>query len=435
MPTPRNAINNAVDTLGWNHKKVGTRRVNSKVYTYWRSEVEDMIKAKGWSSKKEPGAKTYAEFLSQCIELKSFPVGARTLCGQDESDTNRAHQKALNELMLDCFKKVRESAQSKKRAVAQEELDAEPDDPVAEGSADSGRRRAKRQKYDEGHAVVMYILDPGNAAHRDPITGQWLWDLHGLKKLAVIYEPSINELHLKLSANIPSGRKVREIIGALQNVNDQGVLSDVARIQSDEDLDAFLRLTEAKPIKLLAILHKVPADGANTPPPADVNLNNHYFKLTRFDAPEYYQDPLEDSEVEVSKRAGGGRRLVPRKDHTFEDRLSDIRRRIQRQQDMLRSLEQKHKLLFAKAIHDSDPGGDLRFQCYGSNDNLSGKEVIMFRQVVVAYLADLAATTAANATAALPLSDDELKVNAINKVKADLDADVYPGLPVSAPVT
>ena len=120
MPTLPNAINNSVDTLGWSHKVVGPnrRRINSKLYSIWHSEVEAKIKAKGWSWKKDPSANIYAEFLTECIGIGTFPVGAQMLCSQPKDEANGAYHKALNELMLDCFKKVRESTQTKKHAAA-----------------------------------------------------------------------------------------------------------------------------------------------------------------------------------------------------------------------------------------------------------------------------------------------------------------------------
>lgn len=45
----------------------------------------------------------------------------------------------------------------------------------------------------------------------------------GVKKLGVIYEPSLNELYQKVSPHLPDGRKVREIIGALTSGEDEAL--------------------------------------------------------------------------------------------------------------------------------------------------------------------------------------------------------------------
>ena len=126
----------------------------------------------------------------------------------------------------------------------------------------------------------------------------------------------------------------------------------------------------------------------------------YYFKPGRFDGPEYYDDPLKDSRKESTKWVVG-KQGVPPKDHKFKDRLNDISHRIQRQQDLLASQNLKHKAAFPGAIYDMDSSGDLRKKCYGGNNALTGAEVIIFRQVVTDYLADITTRKAANAGAAL----------------------------------
>ena len=388
MPHAPNAIGNAIDALGWTHTIIaGRRRKNAQKYSNWRNEVETKIKTKGWLWKKD-GGNLYDAFVLECVALADFPVSVASLIRRNpQMDDSKAAHKALNESILDCFKNIRESQHKSKRAAAGEELPAEAGAIVAGGDegADAGGR-FKRPKYEAGRPVVIYILDSCNAAHRDPMSEDWHWKVARIKKMAFIYDPSVNDLHVKVSAHLADGRKVREIIGALANlvpdaagvIPTEQVPSDVTHIRSDEDLDAFLRLTEAKPITLLIVLHKLAADGVNTLRPAGSNANTYNFNLGRFHRPEYYVDDIEDSEAEIANRAGGGNKGVPCKDHKFEDRLEDVRRRIRRQQRLLASLEQKHKVIFPAAIHDTDPSGELRLRCYGPTDDLSGKQVVRF---------------------------------------------------------
>ena len=160
-------------------------------------------------------------------------------------------------------------------------------------------------------------------------------------------------------------------------------------------------------------------------------MNDTYcFKPSRYDRPEYYDDPLEDSGEEITKRVGG-KRGVHWKDYKFEDRLNDIRRRIQRQQDLLASLELKHKAAFPGAIHDADASGDLRKKCYSANNALTAVEVIIFRQVVADYIADITTRTPANAGAAL--TPAQVAAAALATIKTDIDAGNYTGLPQTIP--
>jgi hypothetical protein len=301
MPTPPHAINNSIDTLGWPHTTVqGGRRKNSPRYSSWRSEVEQKIRGKGWLWKKD-GGNLYDAFVLECIDLDDFPVSGASTIRRTQTDDTKPFHKALNELMLDCFKKVRESKNKRKRAIAREEIAA---GSVIESDAEGPE--PKRGRHAEGRPVALYVLDPGDVTHH-PQVGEWHWDLPAVEKLAVLYDSSIDELHVKLSSELPDGRKVREIIGALQDAAaDADAMQKpgrTTRIRSDDELDAFLRLTKAKPIKLLIILHRKPADGNNTPPPQ--GMTTYYFKPGRFDGPEYYDDPLEDSGEEVAKRVGG----------------------------------------------------------------------------------------------------------------------------------
>ena len=167
---------------------------------------------------------------------------------------------------------------------------------------------------------------------------------------------------------------MREIIGALANAPPDNkrlipllhTPADVTHIRSDEELDAFLRLTESKPIKFLVILHMVA--GANTPPPKGRLVGTYYFDVARFDEPKFYNEEVRDIEEEVRQRAGG-KRGVPRVDFKFEEKLEDIRRRIQWQEHLLATLEEKHNAAYPAAIHRANLGGKLRVLCYGEGDN------------------------------------------------------------------
>ena len=78
-----------------------------------------------------------------------------------------------------------------------------------------------------------------------------------------------------------------------------------------------------------------------------------------------------------------------------------------------------------------DPSGDLRQKCYGGNNALTGAEVIIFRQVVTDYLADITTRKAANAGAALIPA--QVEAAALAAMKTDIDAGNYPRLPQTIP--
>ena len=87
-------------------------------------------------------------------------------------------------------------------------------------------------------------------------------------------------------------------------------------------------------------------------------------------------------------------------------------------------LETKHKAAFGAAIHDADPGRDLRVLCYGRNDKLTGKQVVSFRQVVGDYLANIGVRTGAGGGQ----TATQIAAAALVQIKADINGGVYPAL-------
>ena len=140
-------------------------------------------------------------------------------------------------------------------------------------------------------------------------------------------------------------------------------------------------------------------------------------------------DDVEDSEEEVANRAGSGRRGAPRKDNKFEERLEDIRRLIRRQKVLLASIEEKYEAVFPEAVHEGDPGGCLRVLCYGTDDKLTGMQVIAFRQVITACLADIVTRTTANTADGANVTVVQIEAAAVAAIKQKIDDGDYDDLP------
>ena len=311
--------------------------MNSVKYTNWRAAVDDLIKGKGWNWKRDAGD-GWNTFIQECIELQDFPVGAKGILSRPSTEETKGHYNAINELLLDCLKKRREAVASRKRAAAKEELEEELAGDSIQSDAGSQEPAHKRVKYTEGKPLFFFVLDP--EVDRDRHLGEWIWNQSMSMGITTLYEGTINELHRKISAKIPNGRSVHEIIGALENArpgSETAQPSDVAHLRSDDDVDTFLRLTEAKPIKLLIILHRKIALRNTPPPPGEVN-DGYYFNPTRFDGPEYHLKKLDDSDEETSQKPRVGMRVWPTKDKTFKARIAYVRRQIRHQEQHLRML-------------------------------------------------------------------------------------------------
>ena len=122
-------------------------------------------------------------------------------------------------------------------------------------------------------------------------------------------------------------------------------------------MGAFFKMTESKPIRLLFILHRNNA----TPDSPRLDPTQMHFPENKFDPPELYDEHAEDTDAIIQDQAGVGQRRMPTKDNTFEERKYRIRKRIERQQELLRLIKRKHREKFPNlGIIDSD---DVDF-CY-----------------------------------------------------------------------
>ena len=200
MPTPHNAINNSINLLGWPHTVAAEKRKNAAKYSRWRSAIETKITANKWLWKNDTG-NGYDAFVIEYVKLKDFPSSGALVIQQKLADDTRPAHEAVNELLIDCFKKERESQNKRKRNVAQEDIEAEAMGGRGETSDIEGPARVKRPRFEDGEAIFIYIIDPIEPTHgvvdATTNTKTWQWNLPGSKKMVVIFEPSLNDLHIK----------------------------------------------------------------------------------------------------------------------------------------------------------------------------------------------------------------------------------------------
>jgi len=141
----------------------------------------------------------------------------------------------------------------------------------------------------------------------------------------------------------PAWRKVREFWGALADPNPANPTfpADATSWGADGEVSAFLRLTTTKPIRLLIMLH----EGGQP------NIAPQCFSLDRFDPPVRYDELDEDFDAVVRNAAGVRQRRLPNADHTFEQRIYELRYREKRQSDMKKYVKCQHKQQYPDAIH------------------------------------------------------------------------------------
>jgi len=150
-----------------------------------------------------------------------------------------------------------------------------------------------------------------------------------------------------------AGRTVREILATLEDpVTPVNQPADWTSLRSDEEVIAFLRMTNTKPIRLLIVLHRPPSATLVSSIPTGLEA---WFLVDKFEPPLEYDDPIEDSDAVVQNIVRVGRRRTPTKNHTFEERKYKLREQIAKQQELLRTVKQTHREKCPNAsIIDSD---------------------------------------------------------------------------------
>ena len=110
---------------------------------------------------------------------------------------------------------------------------------------------------------------------------------------------SLLELVDKVRGKIPNGRAVRAIYGALENPTPPSKTPDSTRLQSDEEVEAFLDVTSSKPVRL-QIVGKTLQSRLRQSQPA--RSNEYYTALL---ATGYYDPTLQSQEAHHNDNALG----------------------------------------------------------------------------------------------------------------------------------
>ena len=338
MVTAKNLIQNSKADLGWDPQDAD--------YSTWRNNVKDYCARHQIVSKTRAGEVKWQKCLDDAPGLDGFKPGLRKRL----ADGSEFHLKALEALIVDTLKKRSETS---KKLALKRALKPQPraDDADAEDDhADVVQGR---------DPVALWLADPCDATHKNP--SGWIWNAQNRKKIAVIYNRSVEGIWDAIKRYVPAGRTVREILGALEDLDPAVTTrpSDWMRLTDDAEVDAFLTITTAKPIRICFVLHR--NDGnPNSPLPG----NDTYFPADKFAPPDLYDEYAEDTDAIIRDQAGVGQRRMPVTDAGFEERKYRIRQRIYRQQELLIKIKQKHRAKMAEiarrdrvppvTIYDSD---------------------------------------------------------------------------------
>ena len=304
-------------------------------------------KAAGWGSHME-------DVRDIVLAERGLPASGKRLLEGGQAAIKKAAETALDKILQDVLKKSRDTershAMSQVASLAattpnvQYAPDANPD-----ADADTSGRNACNKAGDGGFrkSVRIFLVDPGRGDEvRDEDRGAYKWDGGPSHCVAVMKVASLLEVVDKVRDKIPEGRTVRAVFGALENPTRHNPIPDATRLQSDEEVEAFFDLTNAKPIRFQVVLRRDPEAvplREDTPPPDD----GEYFPEDFLNAAEEYNDPAEDSDALCRNLAGYSKRTMPRKDEAFEQRKMDARRRLKKvREEGLNPVKVKHREKF-----------------------------------------------------------------------------------------
>jgi len=333
--------------LGWND--VDPRNIN------WRNEVKAWARTNACTGKRAAGIALWRRFKTFALTQAGFPGLATALLQSGTKAIKTAVETAVDKVLQDILKKSRDTDRNLAMAQVANLVAAAP---AMEFTPDGGSRNANATREADStfrRSVRLFVVDPGRgAAVVDAVSSEYKWDGGPSQYVAVMKSARLQEVVDKIWQKVPAGHTVRAIFGALDNAIAPSIIPDAIRLQSDEEVEAFFELICSKPIRIQVILHRDPnlvPLVADFPPPED----GAYFAPGSFDAVEEYDDPVEDSDAIHRNLAGMAKRTFPRTEVAFEERKLKIRKRIKRQQKLLRTMKRKHRAKFPnRDIYDSD---------------------------------------------------------------------------------
>ena len=384
MPSAKEEVGQSKAILGWG--------ANDARYSNWRDGVKSWARANGVIGKRAAGNALWEKFKTQAKSETGLPASGKRLLENGAAGMQKAAESALDKLLQDVLKKARDTQRNHILQQIGELAENAPDIEFGV-AADSPGQLADEDQFQR--SVRIFLVDPGRGNKVKNDKNEYLWDGCPSHCVAMMRSPSLLEIVDKIRSKIPAGRTVRAIYGALESPNRTGDIPDATRLQSDEEVEAFIDITSSKPIRLQVILYRDPNANpvvADSPPPDD----GDYFPADFLDAAEMYDEPAEDSDALRRNLAGVAKRAYPKTDANFEERKLKIRKRIKRQNRALLQMKAKHREMFPDAAIINSDDEDW-FYLKGLRPKVqTGKQMVAARPAAAAGTAAAAADLAAN---------------------------------------
>ena len=340
MPTAKEEVSQAKAVLGWG--------ANDPRYSSWRNGVKSWAHTNRVTGNRAAGSALWKQFIDYGILETGLPASGKRLIASGNAGTKKVADTALDELLQDVLKKARDTNRIHALRQVADLAAAAPDVEFAPDAINRNTNKENAPKEFRKSMCIFWIDSDRAAAEVKNAGGMYLWDGCPSHCVAIIKATSLLKVVDRVRDRIPAGRTVQAIYGARENPIARRRNPDATRFRSDEEIEAFLEATSAKPIRLQVVLYehsiRMPAP-VNTSPPND----GAYFKDGFLDAPEEYDDPAEDLDTLCRNLAGLAKRTFPKTEDTFEDRKARVQGTIHRQCKVVKLLKPKHRAKFPDA--------------------------------------------------------------------------------------
>ncbi|RPB19374.1 hypothetical protein L211DRAFT_853190 [Terfezia boudieri ATCC MYA-4762] len=367
---------------------------NKKLVKQRRFWSGGWARTNGITGKRQAGNALWAQFKTYAQQETGLPASGIALIQNGSGPIKRVAETALDKILQDVLKKARDT--ERRHALAHVANLAANAPDVQFGGANAPGQNAD-ENTDDG------FQKPDNTS------GEYRWDEVPSNYVAILRSASLLEIVDKIRERIPAERKVRAIYGALDNPNPPNEIPPATRLQFDEEVQAFLELSSAKPIRIQVILYRdldlVPLVADSLPPD-----DGPYFAADFLDAVEEYMDPAEDSDSLSRNLASFAKRTFPRTWEGFEERKLKIRMRIKRQKRALRAMKRQEQVKFpGEVIYDSG------LEEWGIIQDLqprpaNGREIVLARGPAAAGIAVTQAMLRPNPAALPPGNNNARRV-------------------------
>ncbi|KAG0632930.1 hypothetical protein HOY80DRAFT_1006410 [Tuber brumale] len=244
--------------------------------------------------------------------------------------------RALDSLILDVLKKATES----RRAARMNSDDKEERSVTGpSGTQPKAVVRPPPTIYAVKPFKIIYI-ETTAAPHSTARSLPWIVPVGGVANwnmLGVLKHYTLQELGEAVCKHLDDGEHPRRLVGILEDIQPLNATLDgthQVELIDDDQVNAWVRLSNARPVTVACFLHRTPAPPPDGPPDAPlVRLNtplarrgDRYLEPGQFDVAEFYTEPASDSKLEddlahrtkcrkgFSQSDGGSRRRIQTND-------------------------------------------------------------------------------------------------------------------------